>query len=105
MLSSLWRKRSVLDISYGCIGFSESSVRTARASGLAGRRIGPPLTPTYSDQSIRERVLLVCTLSRYSVRLNPSSGIGPDGHDVAGRGRPNPAGCAMISSREYLGRG
>src|SRR3974377_2029167 len=36
MLSSLCRCFSVAAISYGCIGRSNSSARTARASGLAG---------------------------------------------------------------------
>src|SRR4051794_12094140 len=46
MLCSLPRVRSVVEISYGCIGRSDRQPRTARASGLDTRRrvILPPIT-------------------------------------------------------------
>src|SRR3954447_1831917 len=46
MLVSLPRVRSVVEISYGCIGRSARQPRTARASGLETRRrvMSPPIT-------------------------------------------------------------
>src|SRR3954465_2856193 len=59
MLHALPRVRSVVEISYGCMGFSVRQARTARASGFDTRRrvmTPPPVRLLEShDSEVRRR--------------------------------------------------
>src|SRR6266516_2323510 len=65
MLASLPRSRSVLEISYGCIGRSARQDSTASASGFARPLVAIPSTPfrllvyEYQDRGTRCQALLL----------------------------------------------